>query len=242
MSRTKKLDPNSSRNYFTQETEDWVIKYNASSDPEERNKIFREKLYIPFYKLAENIINTYKFYHTDVDTIEDLKLDVITMIFEDKIHRFDPSYGAKAYSYFGTIIKRWLIGYDNANYNRKKKQVQIDNYVDSFVSSGSEIETAPTLTLSGFFDNWIADCYENLETMFPKEQDQTIADAVLAVFRSRQNLEILKKKALYIYVREITGCETPYLTKVITALKDNFYKRYREFQEEGLISFESPDE
>lgn len=241
MSRTRKDNPNSSRNYFTQETEEWVIKYNASTSPEERNKIFREKLYMPFYKLAENIINTYKFYHTDVDTIEDLKLDVITMIFEDKIHRFDPSYGAKAYSYFGTIIKRWLIGYDNANYNRKKKHVQIDGYVDSFVSSSPEIETAPVLTLSGFFDNWIADCYENIEEMFPKEQDRNIADAILTVFKSRQNLGILKKKALYVYVREITGCETPYLTKVISTLKDSFYKRYREFKEEGLISTESSE-
>lgn len=241
MSRTKKGSQESSKNYFTQETEDWIIKYNSTEDSNLRNKIFREHLYYPFYKLAENIINTYKFYHTDVDSLEDLKMDVITMIFEEKIKRFNPDYGAKAFSYFGTIIKRWLIGYDNANYTRTKRHVGLSGCEDR-ICEAKDIETTPTLTLSGFFDNWIEDCFEKLPEMFPKEQDQQIASAVLTVFRSRQNLQILRKKALYIYVREITGCETPYLTNVIAVLKDDFYKKFNVVKNEGLISFESDSE
>ena len=76
----RKRSENSSRNYFTKETEDYIVQYNSESDPEKKSKIFREHLYYPFYKLAENIINTFKFYHTDTETIEDLKLDVISMV------------------------------------------------------------------------------------------------------------------------------------------------------------------
>lgn len=224
-----------SKNYFTKETEDWVIKYNSTDDPKEKEKIFQDHLYYPFYKLAENIINTYKFYHMDVDTVEDLKLDVITMLVEDKLSRFDPKYGAKAYSYFGTIVKRWLIAYSNTNYSRKKKHVSIDNYEDSFVDNVSEVETANTLTLASFFDNWIEDMYEQLPELFPKQEDQEIANAVLTVFKLRKDLQLFKKKEIYIYVREITGCDTPYLTKVISVFRENFMEKYRTLQREGLL-------
>ena len=54
----------SKANYFTKETEEYIVKYNESTDSDYRAKIFTEHIYYPFYKLAENIINTFKFYYT----------------------------------------------------------------------------------------------------------------------------------------------------------------------------------
>jgi hypothetical protein len=105
--------------YFTQDTEDAIILYNNTSDPELKNKIYKEKIHYAFYKLAENLIHTFKFYHTEVDNIEDLKHEIVSLLVEDKIHRFNPSNGAKAYSYFGTIVKNWLIIYNQKNYKKK---------------------------------------------------------------------------------------------------------------------------
>lgn len=236
----RKISESSPRNYFTKETEEYIVRYNNCVDLTEKNKIFTEHIYYPFYKLAENIIHTFKFYNIDVDQIEDLKLDIVTMLIQEKIGKFDPSRGCKAYSYFGTIVKRWLIAYCNTNYNRKKNQIPLDTYVDCRGES-KNIETAPTLTLSGFMDQWITDTYAHLEDIFPKKSDQQIADAVLTIFRTRQGLQVFKKKALYVYVREIANCETPFLTKVISKLKDNFYEKYLKFKEEGLI-FDETDE
>jgi len=81
--------------YFTQGTEDAIVRYNASSDPVFRDKLFKQEIYFPLYKLAENIIHTFKFYYLDADSIEDLKLDVVSMLVEEKLHRFDPTNGAK---------------------------------------------------------------------------------------------------------------------------------------------------
>lgn len=230
----RKPSPTSSRNYFTKETDEWVVKYNEATDPKEKEKIFQNYLYFPFYKLAENIINTFKFYHMDVDTVEDLKLDVITMIAQDKLAGFDPSRGTKAFSYFGTIIKRWLIAYDNANYARRKKHLDVRNYEDRLFES-KEIEVAPTVTLAGFFDNWIDDVSDRLGELFTREEDRKIADAILTVFRSRQDLKLFQKKEIYIYVREITGCDTPYLTKVVNVLKADFMPKYQALCKEGRI-------
>lgn len=100
---------NKSNYYFTQETEDAIILYNASSDPVFRSRLFSKELYYPFYKMIENIIHTFKFYYMDVESVEDLKHDVMAVIVEEKLGGFNPENGAKAFSYFQTIIKRWLI-------------------------------------------------------------------------------------------------------------------------------------
>ena len=71
---------------------------------------------------------------------------------------------------------------------------------------------------------------------FTKDSDIKIADAVLTVFKTRNDLDIFKKKALYIYIREMTDCETPQLTRVITVLKEDFRENYQKLYDQGLLS------
>lgn len=220
----------SSNNYFTQETEDAIVKYNNSTDPIEKNRIFSQSIYLPLYKLSENLIHTFKFYHTDVEDIEDLKLEVVTMVVEEKLHRFDPTLGFKAYSYFGTIIKRWLINYNRRNYKKKKQEGSFEELEHTTIEELEHGEL-PTITLSKIVDQFIQESYDSLERDFPKKQEQSVADAVLTLFKTRHDLDIFKKKALYIYIREMTDCETPVLTKVINKLKENFYRIYTNYQE-----------
>ena len=223
-------------NYFTKETEEYIVKYNNSSDIEYRNKIFTDHIYLPFYKLAENIIHTFKFYYTDVEQIEDLKHEIVSILTEEKISKFDPTNGAKAYSYFGTIVKRWLINYNNKNYKKLKQIGSFSDMEESYEGSQASLDSDHAITLSQFMDSWIDQCYENLEETFTKESEMKIADAVLTIFKTRNDLEIFKKKALYIYIREMTDCDTPYLTRVINILKEDFKEKYLKLYEAGLVS------
>ena len=118
----RKAAPGSSRYYFTDDTEDAIVRYNASTDFDERSKIYGEEIHYAFFKLTQNIIHTFKFYYTEVDQIEHLQHEIITYLLS-KIHLFDPSRGAKAYSYFGTIVKRWLILYNTKNYKKRIQKV-----------------------------------------------------------------------------------------------------------------------
>ena len=222
-------------NYFTTETEQYIVKYNTSTDSEYRNKIFTEHIYLPFYKLAENIIHTFKFYYTDVEKIEDLKHEIVSVLLEEKIMKFDPTNGAKAYSYFGTIVKRWLINYNNKNYKKLKQIGSWDDVADGYVPEQKDLNTVG-ITLAQFIDRWVEACYDELEELFKKDHERRIADAVLTLFKTRNDLEIFKKKALYIYIREMTDCDTPNLTRVITKLKLNFKDKYQKLYDEGLIS------
>ena len=76
-----------SRNYFTQDTEDAIVLYNNTSDPEIRSKIYEARIHYAFFKLTENIIHTIKFYHTEVDNLEHLQHEIITFLLS-KIHLF----------------------------------------------------------------------------------------------------------------------------------------------------------
>lgn len=219
--------------YFTQETEDAIVRYNTTSDPVLRDRIFTREIYYPFYKLVENIIHTFKFYYTDVSDIEDLKLEIISVLVEEKIHRFDPTNGAKAFSYFQTIVKRWLINYNNRNYKKLKQVGSFDEMEDSYETE-LDNDNSQKITLATLFNVYLEVMYRDIETNFPKEQEAKVADAVLTLFKTRYDLEIFRKKALYIYIREMTDCETPTLTKVISKLKEEFYKLYNSYQEAGF--------
>jgi len=221
-------------NYFTSETEDFINKYNESTDQEYRNRIFTNNIYYPFYKLAENIIHTFKFYYTDVDRIEDLKHEVVSMLLEEKIDKFDKNNGAKAYSYFGTIVKRWLINYNNKNY-KKLKKIGTFNEMEDGYDTDYRVDDENAISLGTFLDMYVEEMYEKLDTLFTKDSERNIADAILTIFKTRQDLDIFKKKALYIYIREMTDCETPHLTKVVNKLKIEFYKLYEKYNEVGLI-------
>ena len=62
-----------------------------------------------------------------------------------------------------------------------------------------------------------------------------MADAINILFKRRENLEIFNKKALYIYIREMTGVDTPIITKVTKILKKEYKKLYTEYSETGYV-------
>jgi DNA-directed RNA polymerase specialized sigma24 family protein len=222
--------------YFNQETENAIIAYNSSNDFEIKNEIYRSKIHYAFFKLTENIIHTFKFYYTEVDNIEDLQHEVITFLLS-KIHLFKPEKGAKAYSYFGTIAKRYLILSNQKNYKKRIETIDVD-VLDEDENHSYEMEdTQPIERLSYYIDEYTKYCTENIFELFPKEEDAQIADAVLELFRKRESLDIFNKKALYIYIREIVDAKTPKITKITNRLHDIFKKGYSFYLEQGYIKF-----
>lgn len=230
--QVRKRKPKEPRIYFTQETEDAIILYLATQDTIQRNLIYNEKIRYAFYKLAENIIHTFKFYYTDTDTIEELKHEVVTFLLE-KLHLYNQNKG-KAYSYFGTIAKRYLIIYNENNYKKLQEKVNVDDMDESediFKDQISEYESD-----AGSFISWYIKYFDkNIDILFPKQQDAKTADAIVELFRKRETLEIFNKKALYIYIREITDASTPQITKITKKLKTLYIKLYNEWYENGYV-------
>ena len=225
-----------SKNYFTQDTEDAIVLYNNTSDPEIRSDIYRDRIHYAFFKLTENIIHTFKFYYTEVDNIEHLQHEVITFLLS-KLDKFDPTRGAKAYSYFGTIAKRYLILSNQKNYKKRidKAPVSVleEDENHSYVIDGDNVQDR----LSLFMDEYVEYVTEHIYELFPKGNDAQIADAILEIFRKREDIDVFNKKALYIYIREMVDVKTPKITKIANRLYAIFKDNYIFYIETGYTKF-----
>jgi len=226
-----------SKNYFTQDTENAIVRYNNEPDSNVRSRIYETEIHYAFFKLTQNIIHTFKFYHTEVENLEHLQHEIITFLLS-KMHLFDPTRGAKAYSYFGTIVKRWLILYNTKNYKKKINKVEVDVLnSDNSTHTYSIGEENIKSDLDKYIDIFVDHVSENLFKLFPKGNDAAIADAILELFRRRESLDIFNKKALYIYIREMVDVKTPKITKIADQLHNIFKSSYIYYLDTGYVKF-----
>jgi len=220
----RKRKPKVKNNYFTSETEEAILRYRMSTSLAERNRIYNQDIHYGFYKLVENIIHTFKFYYTEVDNIEDLKYEVISFLLQ-KLDLYDQSKG-KAYSYFGTIAKRYLIIYNQKNYKKLVSKAEIGEQNDDNALLNSIIvkEPEPELDKLEVVELFIKYVDDNLLELFDKNDELKIADAILEIFKKRENIDIFNKKAVFIYVKEMADAQSNTITKVIKKLK-TIYKQ-----------------
>ena len=234
----RKRKPKTKNQYFTQDTEDAIIEYLAETNEHKRNLIYNSRIKYAFHKLTENIIHTFKFYYTEVDTIAELQHEVTAFLLE-KLHLYQQGKG-KAYSYFGTIAKRYLILYNNNNYKKLKQKADVDavdndQSINIDLINNSSIEQ-PKDEASEFIGYLIKYFDLYLFEHFPKDEDARTADAILEIFRKRENIELFNKKAIYIYIREMTDQSTPQITKIIKKMKKIYKKLIEEYTEHGTVS------
>jgi len=309
MAQPKKRSPRVKRNYFTQETEDAILLYNKTESYNERSRIYSKHIHYPFFKLTQNIIHTFKFYHTEVDDLEHLQHEIEVFLLDrlhlyhhsksindrlnkiinkefkevklnrkgeekplykmdsflkytdnsdcitqDQINTFINKFKVsdecklklskltppKAYSYFGTIVKRFLINYCNKNYNKKIDKASLDE-LNSNPSHAYNLDDviSPREELSNFIDEFVEYITDNIYEIFPKSNDASLADAILELFRKRSDIDIFNKKALYLHIREIGDFTSPKITKISNKLSNIFEKNYIFFLTEGYTEFEN---
>jgi len=222
------------KRYFTEDTDAAIAEYLASENQDQRDYIFKHRIYYPFYKLAENLIHTFKFYYTEVDNLEDLKHEVVCFFLE-KLDYFKPEKGTKAFSYFSIVGKNYLILYNNNNYKKKKitTDVMAADEDDGVIHQlGRDKRKKELKDFIDFFTEYID---KHMFTMFKKDKDRKVCDAINQLFVRRENLEIFNKKALYIYIREMTNVDTPVITKVTKILKKLYKKLHQEFIKTGYV-------
>ena len=215
----RRRKPKTKNNYFTEETEEAILEYRLSTNQAERNRIYNGKIHFGFYKLAENIIHTFKFYYTEVDKIEDLKYEVVSFLLQ-KLDLYDQSKG-KAYSYFGTIAKRYLIIYNQKNYKKLVNKIDIPNNEedDESFKQAIVVKEYSEPDRNEVIIRFSKLLEEKIPTLFDRQEEINVAYAILEIFRKRENIEIFNKKALFIYIKEMTDCQSNTITKVIKKIK-----------------------
>ena len=214
--------------YFGQEVQDAIIEYNSTEKSSEKNIIYGTRIHAAFDKLAENIINTFKFTYFD-DPFKDVKHEVVAFMVMN-MHKYDHTKGSKAFSYFSVVAKNYLILHNNNNYKKLKTHDGMD-VLDRHRGKDSHYESdflTFTNEITEYFD-------ENMNTIFKKDRDLKIGYAIVDLMKQRDDIENFNKKAIYILIREMTDVETAHITSVVNTLKKHYKKLLNTYHKSGSI-------
>jgi hypothetical protein len=230
--KVKKKRRKKSKMYFGTPVQDAIIRYNESSNPVIKNRIYEEHIHAAFCKMAENLIHTFKFYYFDYP-VEEVKHEVVSFMVM-QLPKYQPDKG-RAFSYFSIVGKNYLILNNNNNYKKMKIHDKLDrlDYKRNVISENvddefNEYNNEFVSQMVEYWDN-------NITNIFNRQKDINVADSVLELFRNRQNIENFNKKALYIMIREMTGSNTQHITRVINQMKKYYMNMTQEFSENGQI-------
>jgi len=232
-----------SKIYFGSPAQEAIIEYNNSTDSVLRSKIYEERIKFPFEKLAENVLNTFKFSYFDVSK-KDIQTEVVSTMVE-KIHMFKQDKG-RAFSYFTIIAKNHLILKNNGNYKRWKQNSLLSAMPETWNPENDFNEESENNEFKEFKQIMLKYWDKNLNYIFTKKRDLQIADAILELFRRSEYIENFNKKHLYLLI--MTDCKTHYITKVVNVMKThqkkmlNDYHEYGEFREPRKKDFWSSKE
>ena len=218
--------------YFGQEVQDAIIEYNSTKRSSEKNIIYGTRIHAAFDKLAENIINTFKFTYFD-DPFQDVKHEVVAFMVMN-MHKYDHTKGSKAFSYFSVVAKNYLILHNNNNYKKMKTHDTME--VLDRHKSGNTINENDYNTLTNEMVQYFDD---NMNTIFKKDRDLKIGYAIVDLMKQREEIENFNKKALYILIREMTDVETAHITSVVNVLKKHYKKLINKFYKTGTITHDT---
>ncbi len=210
--------------YFTVEHEKAIVEFSSTDDLKVREKLYVEKIQPVFSQMVDKIVFTYRF--TSLPDIDDLRTECKVYL-ATILTKFDPSKGSKAFSYFSVITKNWFIHKVKKNKKKIEREVpfeiaEIDpevHFVDKSESfQDTQLRKEKIKELRKEMATWKID--------FEKEKEKKVYDAVMILFDSVDDIEIFNKKAIYLYLREITGMNT----KQIVSQLNKMRKKYKEFQ------------
>ena len=228
----KKKRRKKSKMYFGTPVQEAIIRYNESSNPVIKNRIYQEHIHAAFEKMAENLIHTFKFYYFDYP-FEEVKAEVVSFMVM-QLPKYQPDKG-RAFSYFSIVGKNYLILNNNNNYKKMKIHDDVSR-LDYKRNVFSETVVDETAEYNKEFVNQMLKYWDNnITNIFRRQKDILVADSVLELFRRRKNIENFNKKALYIMIREMTGSNTQHITRVINQMKNYYFNMLEEFQADGKI-------
>jgi len=214
--------------YFGQEVQDAIVEYNSSENDNERNHIYGKRIHPAFDKLAENIINTFKFTYFD-DPFVDVKHEVVAFMVMN-IHKYDHTKGSKAFSYFSVVAKNYLILHNNNNYKKLKTHDEL-----SVLDLSKNKKPFDNVDMKHLTEEVIEYFEINLPTMFKKQRDIRIAYSIIELMKRIDDIENFNKKSLYILIREMADVNTSHITSVVNVMKKYYKKILNEYYLNGSV-------
>jgi hypothetical protein len=204
--------------------EDAIVEYANTTDRDRRTELYIELIQPALDEMVNKIIFTYRF--TSLPNIDYLRQDCkiwLTTILD----KFDPSKGSKAFSYFSVVTKNWFIHKVKQNARRARKEVFLEDMINELEEEVvSQEKQYDQLRIEREFWNNFYEELSKWDADMLKENEKKVLQAVKILFESSGDIEIFNKKAIYLYLREITGLNTKQVVNNLNKLR----KKYRTFR------------
>jgi len=186
----------------------------------ERERLYRDYIGPAFDELVDKIVYTYKF--TTLPNIDSLR-DECKIWLTTILDKYDPNKGSKAFSYFSVVTKNWFIHkvkknsaqvrreiyYDDLNKELESKYVMTD---ESYVKSRENNE----------FWRFLYEEINSWNSTNMKTNEEKVYKAVMVLFESTNDIEIFNKKAIYLYIRELTGLNTKQVVNNLNKMRSRY--------------------
>ena len=198
----------------------------------ERTELYVHFIGPAFNEMVDKIVYTYKF--TTLPNIDSLKEECkiwLTTILD----KYDPNKGSKAFSYFSVITKNWFIHKVKKTAKQNKREVDFNDIP-------KDIEQTHLVTYNGYersrekSEFWIH-FWEEMESWDNgklKANEYKVLEAIKILFESSDQIEIFNKKAVYLYMREITGLNTKQIVNKLNKMREK-YRDFKKKWDEGEI-------
>jgi hypothetical protein len=221
-------------NYFDEREERAVRLFLVAETYEEKNKIYNEFLKEPLDKMISSIIRRYKLYRKDMN-YEEIHIDTHSFLMT-KIDKFKPSKEKKAYSYFGTICKNYLMGQimkDQKEMNRKISYEDISADLSNRPDFSYTIEN-DDLSSETIIKKFLEKLKTNLEESIDNEHEQKLGSAIYDLFDNYNlifpdtNNNKFNKNIILFELREMTNLSTKEIRTSIKKFKKLYFDLVQE--------------
>ena len=216
-------------NYFDVREEMAVIRFLESTSYEEKNKIYNEFLKKPLDKMISSIIRRYKLYRKDMD-FTDIHVDTHSFLMT-KIDKFKPSREKKAYSYFGTICKNYLMGQiikDQKETNRKISYEDISSNLENNENFAYYIEN-DNLDSERVIKHFLIELNRFIKEENLSENEIKLGHALYDIFENYDSIFIgndnnkFNKNIILLSLREMTNLSTKEIRGSMRKYKNMYY-------------------
>jgi len=228
----KKRKKRQKRLYFTQVHEDAIIEYVATEDIKVRTDLYVKYIGPAFDEMVDKIVYTYKFTTLpNIDYLRDeCKIWLVTIL-----DKYNQDKGYKAFSYFSVITKNWFIQQTKKAKKNRQREVAMGNLSGEMqLKHISTVNPYPLEREHKEFVDSLKGEILSWERAELKENEEKVLAAIKILFDSADDIEIFNKKAIYMYIREITGLSTKQIVSNLNRMKVK-YRVFREKWNEGEL-------
>lgn len=219
-----------SKNYFTAETQEHIVTYQNSDDLKEKEQLYTYKILPALDSLVENLINVYG-YKIMFETKADLKQECIEFLYTT-LHKWDPEKGTKAFSYFNVVAKNWLTISSKKNVKKLKTYVSIESKEEF---SPEDLEKFEAYNIVPSFEEELRQRENSkmlkkiviaLKERAKTDNEKICINAIEQIVDNLDDIDILNKRAVLLYIREITNLNSKQLSSTLSSIK----KHYRDLR------------